>query len=106
MKKTTILLTLVGINALSASTESTERDRTIDILIKEDVVVERAVPQSRVLRINREARANRVVHMGRNSRGVRPQRVARVVYETEDNRKSTITATALIKKSYLSKLSK
>ena len=109
MKKITILLTFIGINALSASTNSAEKvnaNRAIDMLIEHDLLVERKVPKSRELRVDREVRANRVVHLGRNSRGVRPQRAVRIVYKSHDKKKISTSATALIKKSYLSKLSK
>ena len=103
MKKTIILLTIVGLNALSASAIHAEKattDRVINILIKHDLLVEREVPQAR------KARENRVVRMGRNSRGVRPQRAVRMVYKAPEKKKAHLSATALIQKSYLSKLSK
>jgi hypothetical protein len=103
MKKTMILLTMIGLNSLSASTINAEKattNRVINILIKHDFLVEREVPQAR------KARKSRVARMGRNSRGVRPERVARMVYKMPEKEKAHLSATALIKKSYLSKLSK
>jgi hypothetical protein len=103
MKKIVILLTMVGLNALPASTmdiKQKETNRIINILIKHDFLVEREVPQAR------KARKSRVARMGRNSRGVRPERVARMVYKMPEKEKAHLSATALIKKSYLSKLSK
>jgi len=109
MKKTVILLTFIGINALSASTVNIEKNTThslIDLLIKHDVLVEREIPQSRTMRISREARKSRIARIGRNSRGVRLQRTVRMVYKAPKKVKSSTSATTLIKKNYLSKLSK
>jgi len=103
MKKTVILLTMIGLNSLSASTIDTKQEETnriINILIKHDFLVEREVPQAR------KARESRVVRMGRNSRGVRPERLVRIVYKAPKKKQAHLSATALIQKSYLSKLSK
>ena len=112
MKKTIILLTIIGLNSLSASTIDTKQEETnriINILIKHDFLVKREVPQARKARksrVVRMSRNSRVVRMGRNSRGVRPQRAIRMVYKAPEKKKAHLSATALIQKSYLSKLSK
>ena len=103
MKKTIILLTLVGLNALSASAMNSKKldtPKVVDILIKHDFIVERKVRQSReirperAVRKSREARQNRMVRMGRNSRGIRPERITRLIYTMPQ------------KKHYLSQLTK
>jgi len=112
MKKTVILLTMIGLNSLSASTIDTKQEETnriINILIKHDFLVEREVPQARKAResrVVRMGRNSRVVRMGRNSRGVRPARLVRMVYKTPEKKETHLSATAIIHKNYLSKLSK
>jgi len=115
MKKTIILLTMVGFNVLSASTINAEKatnNREIDILIKNDVLVVRDARQPREAREARQprearhARESRVVRMGRNSRGIRMDRTIRMVYKTPKNKQINLASIALIKKSYLPKLSK
>jgi len=109
MKKTIILLTMIGLNFLSASTinrEKTTHNREINILIDNDVLVVREARQSREVREPREARESRVVRMGRNSRGIRVDRDTRIVYKTPETKKVNLASVPLIKKTYLSKLSK
>jgi len=108
MKKTIILLTMIGLNFLSASTIN----REINILIDNDVLVVRDARQPREAREAREprearhARESRVVHMGRNSRGIRVDRDTRIVYKTPESKKVNLASVSFIKKTYLSKLSK
>ena len=115
MKKTIILLTMVGLNVLSASTINAEKathNREINILIENDLLVVRDARQPREARETRQprearhARQSRVVRMGRNSRGVRMDRTIRMVYKTPENKKVNLSSIALIKRTYLSKLSK
>lgn len=116
MKKTIILLAIIGLNTLSASAITAEKksteNRIINILIKHDLVVEREARENREARMGRKSRevrmsrTNRVVRMGRNSRGIRPERTVRVIYKTPKSINTHLSATNLIQKSYLSKLSK
>ena len=109
MKKIVILLSFIGISFVSASTPTTKEvntNRIINILIKHDLLVKREVPQSREVRKSREARKSRISRMGRDSRGLRQERFVRTVYKIPNKNKTSTSATKLIKKSYLSKLSK
>jgi len=115
MKKTIILLSMIGLNLLSASTINTERathNREINILIDNDVLVVRDARQPREAREARQprearhARESRVVRMGRNSRGIRVDRDTRIVYKTPESKKVNLASVSFIKKTYLSKLSK
>jgi len=107
MKKTIILLSMVGLNVLSASAINIEKATTdraiINILIKNDLLV---VRENRKARESRVVRENRVIHMGRNSRGVRPDRISRMVYRTLKKKKDNLSEIALIEKNHLSKLSR
>ena len=96
MKKFIIFISIISINSLSASNSESQninKQLIIDILEKQDVIVERAIRQSRTSRKSivpreiREARPNRIVRMGRNSRNIRPERTSRLVYALKETKK-------------------
>jgi len=109
MNKIIILLAIIGISSLSASViniKTIDKEEIVNLLIKDEVFIKREVPQTRIARASRDIRQSRIAHLGRNSRGVRAKRDSRIIYKNQEKKVATISATALIKKNYLSKLSK
>ena len=108
MKNLLIFVSIIATNTLFASTvpsETMKKQETIDILIKNDNLIEKELSTSRVARISREVnensviciardsrevRENRVVRMGRNSRGIRENRIARIARNCREVRENRI----------------
>ena len=131
MKNLLIFVSIIATNTLFASTvpsETMKKQETIDILIKNDNLIEKELSTSRVARISREVnensviciardsrevrenriariarncrevRENRIVRMGKNSKGIRLARVVHVIDEVKENKHPSIKLSALIKK--------
>ena len=108
MKNLLIFVSIIATNSLFASaiiTETVNKQKTSDTLIKNDHLSENKLSSSRIAPINREirenrivrmardsreVRENRVVRMGRNSRGIRENRVARIARNCREVRESRI----------------
>ena len=109
MKKVLLLISIIGLNSLSASTVTTEemnKKTIMNLLVKDDYIIEREVRQSRDVRQSRKVRKNRIVRMGRKSRGIRSERAVRMVKIIRKKKEHSTEATTFIKKLYLSKVTK
>ena len=111
MKLLLILLALTGTQCMSASeaqSEKIEKQRTLDLLVKKDLLIEIEKRETRVSRMGREIRSER------SHRGIRLVRDSDIAQESPfsirlarcDRESRDIKVSKLIKNDYLTQLVK